>query len=66
MANETLKEIPDNFIRFANERGGKDNITAVVVRAREEQEHGRLSERVTLVQRKTVAFSLSRSSLFEL
>ncbi|MEE2786046.1 MAG: cyclic nucleotide-binding domain-containing protein, partial [Myxococcota bacterium] len=63
MANETLKDIPDKFIHFANECGGKDNITAVVVRILEEQERERLSERVTLVQRKTGA--LQANPLFQ-
>ncbi|MCB9544605.1 MAG: Stp1/IreP family PP2C-type Ser/Thr phosphatase [Myxococcales bacterium] len=33
MTREEIKEIPEAFIVLANEAGGKDNITAVVVRA---------------------------------
>lgn len=31
VASTTAKELPDRFVALANERGGKDNITAVVV-----------------------------------
>ena len=32
MAEGDIKTIPDSYIRFANEHGGKDNITAIFVR----------------------------------
>jgi serine/threonine protein phosphatase PrpC/CRP-like cAMP-binding protein len=47
LAAENVKEIPDRFIRLANESGGKDNITAVVVRAvaaAEEESKRRVTE----------------------
>jgi PPM family protein phosphatase len=47
LSGDKVKEIPDRFIRLANESGGKDNITAVVVRvvaAREEEQKRRVTE----------------------
>jgi len=47
LSHETVKEIPDRFIEFANESGGKDNITSVVVRVvtdEDEQANDRLVE----------------------
>ena len=44
---ESVKDIPDRFIDFANESGGKDNITSVVVRVvsdEDEQANDRLME----------------------
>ncbi len=44
---ESVKDIPDRFIDFANESGGKDNITSVVVRVvsdEDEQGNDRLME----------------------
>lgn len=44
---ENIKEIPEQFIRLANDSGGKDNITAVVVRAvaaKEDEQRKRVSE----------------------
>jgi serine/threonine protein phosphatase PrpC len=35
---ESVKDIPDRFIEFANESGGKDNITSVVVRILPDQD----------------------------
>ena len=47
LAGENVREVPDRFIRLANESGGKDNITAVVVRVRasgEEDQKRRMTE----------------------
>jgi serine/threonine protein phosphatase PrpC/CRP-like cAMP-binding protein len=44
---ENVKEIPEQLIRLANDSGGKDNITAVVVRAvaaKEDEQRKRVSE----------------------
>lgn len=35
LAQGVVKSIPDGYIRFANEQGGKDNITAIFVRVTE-------------------------------
>ena len=33
LSNENLKDIPQKLIKLANDRGGSDNITAIIVRA---------------------------------
>lgn len=48
---DNVKEIPEQFIRLANESGGKDNITAVVVRAQAAREDDQ-KKRVTEVKQK--------------
>lgn len=48
---DDIKAIPEQFIRLANESGGKDNITAIVVRAVEDGEESS-DERVSEVKRK--------------
>ena len=54
LANEDVKAIPDEFIRLANDKGGKDNITAIVVRVAA-GDSPVPAERVTMVTRKTNA-----------
>ncbi len=49
---DNVKEIPEQFIRLANESGGKDNITAVVVRAQVAREDDAQKKRVTEVKQK--------------
>lgn len=48
---ENVKEIPDRFIELANNAGGKDNITSVVVRIQPEADDSR-NERMTEVRLK--------------
>lgn len=48
---ENVKEIPDRFIELANNAGGKDNITSVVVRVQPEADESR-NERMTEVRLK--------------
>ncbi len=49
---DNVKEIPEQFIRLANESGGKDNITAVVVRAVVARDSDQQKKRVTEVKQK--------------
>ncbi len=51
LANENIREVPERFIALANEAGGKDNITAIVVRILDEADEAR-SERMTEVRLK--------------
>jgi serine/threonine protein phosphatase PrpC len=48
---DNVKEIPDRFIELANNAGGKDNITSVVVRVQPEADESR-NERMTEVRLK--------------
>ncbi len=59
---EQIKEIPERFIHLANESGGKDNITAVVVRVLEGDEDEQ-NRRLADVRRKLEA--LRGVSLFK-
>ena len=54
MSAEDVKSIPDAMIRLANNAGGKDNITAIVIRILAGDSDVPM-ERVTMVQRKTNA-----------
>jgi serine/threonine protein phosphatase PrpC/CRP-like cAMP-binding protein len=51
LESEDIKEVPERFIALANEAGGKDNITAVVVRILDEADEAK-SERMTEVRLK--------------
>ena len=58
---DEIKSIPDQFIRLANESGGKDNITAVVVRALSEADENQ-QQRISDVKQKIEV--LRRQPLF--
>jgi len=59
---DDIKSIPEQFIRLANESGGKDNITAIVVRAAVEGDDAG-DQRVADVKRKIEV--LRRQPLFK-
>jgi len=48
LTHEEVKEVPGLFINLANERGGKDNITNIVVRLEDVGEAGDLKAEVNL------------------